>query len=169
MTAESRLPPVRRVVTGHTTDRKATVLIDGPAPVTRNPAPGLSSATLWCTERTPAPIPVGTDIEDMGARTGSVPPLKNGTRFAVLDFLPGNTSWMHRTESVDYVVVMSGEIDVSIDDATLTLRAGDVMVQRGTNHAYLNRGTGIARVAFMMVDAEPLGFGNTSHAPRSAK
>ena len=64
---------------------------------------------------------------------------------------------------------MSGEIDVSIDDATLTLKAGDVMVQRETNHAYFNRGSGIARVAFMMVDAEPLGFGNTSHAPPSAK
>lgn len=159
------LPPVRRVVTGHTPERKAIVLLDGQAPVTRNPAPGLISTMMWCTDRTPASIPIGTQIEDMGARSTGAPPPKNGTRFAVLDFLPGNTTWMHRTESVDYVVVISGEIDMEMDDSTVTLKAGDVMVQRGTNHSWVNRGKEVARVAFMMIDAEPLGFGHTSHTP----
>jgi uncharacterized cupin superfamily protein len=78
----------------------------------------------------------------------------------VIDFPPGNPGRMHRTETIDYVIVISGEIDMDMDDSTVHLRAGDVMVQRGTNHAWVNRGTAPARVAFVLVDAKPLGIGH---------
>jgi uncharacterized cupin superfamily protein len=66
---------------------------------------------------------------------------------------------MHRTESIDYVIVLDGEIDMDMDNSTVTLKAGDVMVQRGTNHAWANRSKARARVAFVLIDAEPLGVG----------
>ena len=67
---------------------------------------------------------------------------------------------MHRTETIDYVIVISGEIDMDMDNSTVTLKAGDVMVQRGTNHAWINRGKERARLAFVLVDATPLGIGH---------
>jgi uncharacterized cupin superfamily protein len=67
---------------------------------------------------------------------------------------------MHRTETIDYVVVMEGEIEMEMDDSTIVLRAGDVLVQRGTHHAWINRSGAPARVAFVLVDAVPLGIGH---------
>jgi uncharacterized cupin superfamily protein len=66
---------------------------------------------------------------------------------------------MHRTETIDYVIVIEGEIDMDMDDSTVKLKAGDIMVQRGTNHAWANRSSKHARVAFVLVDAKPLGIG----------
>jgi uncharacterized cupin superfamily protein len=67
---------------------------------------------------------------------------------------------MHRTETVDYVIVIEGEIDMDMDDSSVKLHQGDVMVQRGTNHAWVNRSDQKARVAFVLIDAEPLGIGH---------
>jgi quercetin dioxygenase-like cupin family protein len=67
---------------------------------------------------------------------------------------------MHRTETIDYVIVLSGEIDMETDDSTIKLKAGDVLVQRGTNHAWINHGTEPVRVAFILIDADPLGIGH---------
>jgi len=67
---------------------------------------------------------------------------------------------MHRTETIDYVIVMQGELDMDMDDSTVKLKAGDVMVQRGTNHAWVNRGKEVARAAFVLIDATPLGIGH---------
>jgi quercetin dioxygenase-like cupin family protein len=154
------LPPIRRIVTGHDQNGTAQVIIDGPASNVRRAPHGNSSTLMWCTDRNPADISIGTDAEDMGARILGTPPPPNGTRFTVNDFPPGGTPLMHRTETVDYVLVLAGEIDMDMDDSTVTLRAGDIMIQRGTNHAWANRGTETARVAFILVDAEPLGIGN---------
>jgi quercetin dioxygenase-like cupin family protein len=152
-------PPIRRIITGHEGD-VAKVLIDAPASNAKFPSPGTVSTLIWCTDGAPATIPAGTEIEDMGARIlGTAPPAK-GTRFAVIDFSPGNKPHMHRTETVDYVICLEGEIDMDMDESTVTMRAGDIMVQRGTNHAWANRGTSRARVAFVLIDAEPLGVGN---------
>jgi naringenin degradation protein FdeH len=152
-------PPIRRIITGHEGD-VAKVLIDAPASNAKFPSPGTVSTLIWCTDGAPATIPVGTAIDDMGARIlGTAPPAK-GTRFAVIDFSPGNKPHMHRTETVDYVICLEGEIDMDMDESTVTMRAGDIMVQRGTNHAWANRGTSRARVAFVLIDAEPLGVGN---------
>jgi quercetin dioxygenase-like cupin family protein len=77
----------------------------------------------------------------------------------VIDFPPGNAAHMHRTETIDYVIVLEGEIEMDMDRSTVRLKAGDVMVQRGTNHAWANRGSTRARVAFVLIDAEPIGIG----------
>jgi quercetin dioxygenase-like cupin family protein len=152
-------PPIRRVITGHDEARVAKVLIDAPATNAKFPSPGTVSTMIWCTDGAPAAIPAGDTPEDMGARIiGTAPPPK-GTRFAVIDFPPGNAPHMHRTETIDYVIVLEGEIDMDMDQSTVRLKAGDVMVQRGTNHAWANRGNARARVAFVLIDAEPLGIG----------
>jgi quercetin dioxygenase-like cupin family protein len=152
-------PPIRRVITGHDDARIAKVLIDAPATNAKFPSPGTVSTMIWCTDSAPATVPVGETPEDMGARIlGTAPPSK-GTRFAVIDFPPGNAPHMHRTETIDYVIVLEGEIDMDMDQSTVRLKAGDVMVQRGTNHAWANRGSARARVAFVLIDAEPLGIG----------
>ena len=67
---------------------------------------------------------------------------------------------MHRTETIDYVIVLAGELEMRMDDSTVKLKAGDVLVQRGTNHAWINRGAEPARVAFILIDAKPLGIGH---------
>jgi quercetin dioxygenase-like cupin family protein len=151
---------VRRIVTGHDEKNVAKAMIDGPASNARHSNSGITSTLIWCTDSAPATMPIGEEFEDMGARKLGTPPPPKGTRFAVLDFPPGNKPAMHRTESIDYVIVISGEIDMDMDDSTVTLRAGDVMVQRGTNHSWVNRSNAPSRVAFVLVDAEPLGIGH---------
>jgi quercetin dioxygenase-like cupin family protein len=152
-------PPIRRVITGHDAGNVAKVLIDSAATNAKYPGPGTVSTLMWCTDHTPAAISVGEHIEDMGARILGTAPPANGTRFTVIDFPPGNKPHMHRTETIDYVLVLEGEIDMDMDDSTVKLKAGDIMVQRGTNHAWANRGTARARVAFVLIDAQPIGFG----------
>jgi hypothetical protein len=160
MTKPEASPPIRRVVTGHDAGHVAKVLMDSPATNSKGPGTGLVSTLIWSTDRTPAQVPVGEEIEDMGARMlGSAPP-PSGSRFAVIDFPPGVVSAMHRTETVDYVIVIEGEIDMDMDDSSVKLHQGDVMVQRGTNHAWVNRSDQKARVAFVLIDAEPLGIGH---------
>ena len=152
-------PPIRRVVTGHDAHEVAKVIIDGAAANWKSSSPGTVSTLIWSTDTTPADIAVGEAIEDLGARVIGTAPPAHGTRFAVIDFPPGNSGRNHRTETIDYVIVIAGEIDMDLDDSTVRLRAGDVMVQRGTNHAWVNRGTERARLAFVLVDAKPLGIG----------
>ncbi|MDE2167613.1 MAG: cupin domain-containing protein [Alphaproteobacteria bacterium] len=153
-------PPIRRIVTGHSAAKVAKVIKDGPATNAKYPGHGVVSTLIWCTDSTPADIAIGEDAEDMGNRVlGTVPP-KNGTRFAVIDFPPGNPPVMHRTETIDYVLCLAGEMTMEMDGSTITLKAGDVMVQRGTNHAWVNRGRERARLAFVLIDAKPLGIGH---------
>jgi len=151
--------PVRRVVTGHDSNKVAKVLIDALATNKKFLPSGTVSTLIWATDCTPADIAMGERVEDMGARMLGTAPPPNGTRFTVNDFPPGNNAVMHRTETIDYVLVLSGEIDMVTDQSTIKLKAGDVMVQRGTNHAWVNRGTEVARVAFVLIDAKPLGIG----------
>jgi quercetin dioxygenase-like cupin family protein len=159
MTDKPDYPPIRRIITGHDANNVAKVLIDGPATNAKYPGAGAVSTMMWSTDSAPAKMPVGTDAEDMGARILGTAPPANGTRFAVIDFPPGNTPHMHRTETVDYVLVLEGEIEMDMDDSTVKMKAGDIMVQRGTNHAWANRSNARARVAFVLIDAEPLGIG----------
>ena len=152
-------PPIRRFVTGHDADHLAKVLMQGPATNAKYPSPGTVSTLIWSTDRTPADIAVGEEIEDLGARIIGTAPPANGSRFAVIDFPPGNEARMHRTETIDYVLVLEGEIEMDMDGSTVKMKAGDVMVQRGTNHAWANRSSKRARLAFVLIDAVPLGIG----------
>ncbi len=151
--------PIRRVVTGHNRDRVAKVLVDAPAANTRETQPGRFTTLLWCTDSAPCTMPIGDDIEDMGARElGTYPPV-DGTRLMIAEYPPHNAPIMHRTETIDYIIVLSGSIDMELDEnEVVTLRQGDVMIQRGTNHAWINRYDEVCRMAFVLIDAEPLGL-----------
>ena len=162
-------PPIRRVVTGHDDKNVAKVLIDAPATNAKYPSRGLVSTMIWCTDSAPAKMPVGEKVEDMGARIIGTAPPAHGTRFAVIDFPPGCHPHMHRTETVDYVIVIEGEFEMDMVKSTVKLKQGDVMVQRGTNHAWANRSNKHARVAFVLVDAQPLGIGTPVLGTASAR
>jgi quercetin dioxygenase-like cupin family protein len=165
----NQYPPIRRFVTGHDGKGIAKVIKQGPATNAKYPSPGTVSTLIWSTDQTPADISIGEDIEDLGARILGTAPHANGTRFAVIDFPPGNEARMHRTETIDYVIVLEGEIEMDMDSSTVKMKAGDVMVQRGTNHAWANRSDKRARVAFVLIDAVPLGVGHPITGSASAR
>jgi quercetin dioxygenase-like cupin family protein len=152
--------PIRRVITGHDGKNVAKVILEGPATNTKRPREGVASTLMWCSDAMPADISLGENAEDMGARILGTAPPANGSRFIVMEFAPGIESEMHRTETIDYIVMLSGEIEMDMDDSTVKLRAGDIMVQRGTNHAWVNRGKEPARLAIVLLDAKPLGIGH---------
>lgn len=158
---ERKPDPIRRVVTGHDGNGSAKVIVDGEAGNIRGgSSPGQFSTLMWCTDSAPCTMPVGEDAEDMGARTlGTYPPV-NGTRFMIAEYPPGNHPRMHRTETIDYIIVLDGKIDMELDEGRMvTLNRGDVLIQRGTYHAWINRYDETCRMAFVLIDAEPLGIG----------
>ncbi|MFN0301639.1 MAG: cupin domain-containing protein [Burkholderiales bacterium] len=174
---------IRRIVTGHDANGKAIVLSDD-APKNikvRKASGGLVSSLLWATDESPANI---SGSQDRSIREIGVAPPPRGSVFRIVDFPPTDASGihhdaviremgldghaesggarhplMHRTKSIDYVIVLQGEIDMLLDDSEVHLRAGDTMVQQGTNHAWVNRGRDVCRIAFVLIDAdEPAGF-----------
>ncbi|HXF52737.1 MAG TPA: cupin domain-containing protein [Hyphomicrobiaceae bacterium] len=151
--------PVRRVVTGHDERHVAKVIRDDFAENRRSSRPEVTSTLIWSSDEMPADIRIGAAVEDMGARKLPTQPPPNGSRFIVMEFLPGASGQMHRTDTLDYISVLEGEIEMDMDDTTVRLKAGDVMVQRGTNHAWKNRSTRKARLAIVLLDAKPLGIG----------
>ena len=82
--------------------------------------------------------------------------LPGGTVFRVVEFSPGVQSRNHRTDSIDYAVVIKGEIDMDIDGVNVHLKAGDVLVQRGTIHNWINNGTEPCIISFALLDAKPV-------------
>jgi quercetin dioxygenase-like cupin family protein len=159
MTEQSPGGPVRRVVTGHDANDVALVIWDDALTKVKRGKSGFLTH-LWNTKETPADIRVGTSIDDPGDEPHITPPPPGGSRFVIIDYPPGNSGTMHRTETIDYVIVLAGEIDMDMDDSSVHLKTGDVMVQRGTNHAWFNRGTETARVVFVLIDADPIGIGH---------
>jgi quercetin dioxygenase-like cupin family protein len=141
---------VRRVVTGHKADGKATVLIDEIAKNVISSRPGANSAVVWTTEGFPASN--DGDADASARKTGTT--LENGTVFRVISFGPGVTPRNHRTDSIDYAVVIAGEIDMALDDETVHLKAGDVLIQRGTIHNWINNGTEPCIIAFVLIAAK---------------
>jgi len=146
---------LRRVVTGHDANGRAVVKIDE---LTKNPPsgrPGRSACVVWTTEGFPVD---NTGDEDGGTRQVGTT-LNNGTVFRVVEFMPGVSPRVHRTDSIDYAVVMSGEIDMEMDDSVVHLKAGDVLVQRGTIHNWVNHGAESCVIAFVLIDAKPVEIG----------
>ena len=127
----SKPKTVRRVVTGHRADGRSTVLIDTPAPnVNHRPRTG---GEVRDNETLLRDFGIGTEV----AR-GHAP----------------RHPAIHRTRSIDYVIVLEGEIELLLDDGEVRLCAGDVVVQRGTNHAWINRGDAVCRLGMVFIDAE---------------
>ncbi len=145
--------PIRRIVTGHDAAGKAIVVIDSAATNIKRPDDKVSSTLMWVTDQAPSDLLAEGDA---GARIVGTAPPEGGTRFAVLDILPGNTfHGQHRTDTVDYVICLIGEVDMALDDEVVKMKAGDIMIQRGTNHAWMNRSAAPARIAFVLIDALP--------------
>src|SRR5215472_1418667 len=92
-------PPIRRVITGHDKNNVAKVIIDGAATNAKQGASGATSTLIWSTDSTPADVSIGEAIEDLGARIIGTPPPENGSRFAVIEFPPGNPEHTHTTET----------------------------------------------------------------------
>ena len=176
--AAQQPPEVRRVVTKIDSSGKAVVMFDGAVQLKsfRSPNP---AGEMWVTDKT---LPDFNWSADRAlTKVGLVPP-KNGTIFRIVDFvplspemekkmdinlmmkvvgdhapakgLPPRHPMMHRTRSLDYAIIMSGEIDMLLDEGEVRLKAGDVVVQQATNHAWVNRSGKPCRVAFILMDSQ---------------
>ncbi len=168
---------VRRVVTGHDKNGTAVVVMDGTLQ-TQIRAAGVGSVALWITDESPADI---SGSKDRAARSIGVPPPANGSILRIVDFPPVtgdikvdnaaftaemglgkqqrgggkhvNHPFMHRTKSVDCAIVLDGEIDMLLDDTEVHVKAGDILVQQGTNHAWVNNSGKNCRICFVLIDA----------------
>ena len=173
------LPPIRRIVTGDDAEGRSRIIEDGESPSVRTvpERPGYRVTNLWCTGSSPPQI----DEPDAIASHAGLPPPRAGTLLRVVDYPPESAdqlerrrqqeatfgklfsgtdhrpqsrhAGMHRTDTIDYAIVLEGEIVAVMDDGETVMRAGDIMVQRGTAHAWANRSGAPARIAFVLVDA----------------
>jgi quercetin dioxygenase-like cupin family protein len=140
----------RRVVTGHDPRGVSVFIDDGPPPMVRTAADGALFYEIWSTAATPTPISAIEPDPTQGPL--SVPPPPGGTKIRINEFPPGVVSPDHRTQSVDYGIVLDGEVVLVLDGEETVLRPGDVVVQRGTRHRWENRTDRTARMAFVLID-----------------
>jgi hypothetical protein len=149
----------RRVVTGHDSNGKSVVLADGPPPQhhpMHGPEVGADFYEIWnCTR--PVPLLRAVEPTEPNERAFTIMPV-SGHLLRIIEIYPpslgGKRTVMHRTSTLDYVVVISGEIVLLLDDSEVTLRQGEVVVQRGADHAWENRSSQPARMAFFHIDAQ---------------
>lgn len=174
-------PSFRRVVTGHDERGRAVISMQGPPPSVfpLQAVPGTTFHEIWNTSETPAPIDDGPDPTLRPLVLGPPP---NGSLVRIVDIPPDSVQnavsaeaaaaafaeigareagtgsgdsphrLMHRTETVDYGIVLSGNVWLVVDDGEVELKPGDIVVQRGTNHAWSNRSDTTARMAFVLLD-----------------
>lgn len=143
---------IRRVVTSHDDKGRAVVAIDEVSRDVVSFRPGATVANIWST----VGFPVDNDGLTDTAKEITGTTRAGGTVFRVIEFAPGVAPRNHRTDSIDYAVVLSGEIDMTLDDQVVPLRAGDVLVQRGTIHNWINRSDAPCVIAFVLIDAKPV-------------
>jgi len=174
------LPPIRRIVTANDANGRSRIAEDAPATAIRvvEGRPGYRSVNVWRTEAAPAPVDAPDTIE---SHKGILPPKNGGSILRIIDFPPeakdpaerhrqisatfgsiftdadhdkreGAHPGMHTTTTVDYAILLEGEIWAVMDDNETLMRAGDVLIQRGTNHAWANRSKKTARIAFVLLD-----------------
>ena len=143
---------IRRVVTGHDAQGRARVTIDETCGNVISRRPNHASCVVWSSGEFPADN--GGERDGAAREVATTDP--NGTVFRIVEYRPGVAPRNHRTESIDYAVVLAGEIDMELEGETVQLRAGDVLVQRGTVHNWVNRGAGPCVIAFVLVAAKPV-------------
>jgi mannose-6-phosphate isomerase-like protein (cupin superfamily) len=172
-----QLRSTRRIVTGHDAKGKAVVLMDAPLQARQRSAGGNGMTLLWVTDEFPVDV---SGSADRAQTQVGVPPRANGTIFRIVDFAPmapnappvdhhqvllsmgidpatqgyGRHANTHRTKTIDYAIVLDGEIDMLLDDSEIHVKAGDVLVQQATNHAWVNNGIQPCRIAFILIDAK---------------
>lgn len=147
---------IRRIVTGHKPNGAATVMIDEVSRDVVNPRPGATFHNIWS-----ATLPANNDDASDGAKRIVGTAMKGRSVFRVIEYAPGVAPRNHRTDSIDYGVVLSGEIVMVLDEEEVCLRAGDVLVQRGTIHNWVNRGDAPCIIAFVLIDAESVTVGGS--------
>ena len=167
---------MRRVVTGLDDNNHAVVLFDSMMPL-KAVGPGIIATNFWITDSYPPSL---LKDDPSGRPIGTAPP-DNGTKFRVVEFAPLDAAaeaklppemiakgianapkrgipvkhpLMHRTRSLDYAVILSGEIDMMLDDTNVHLKPGDVIVQQATNHAWVNHGKEPCRILFVLMDSK---------------
>ena len=185
---------VRRVLTGHDAQGRSTFIADGPAPNVKEMSamPGLALTDLWETKGAPADNAGDKDNAD---RPVHLEPPKNGTILRIVEF-PPDAAWrggtdgkdgfksigaghaqdrhsadpmMHKTSTVDYIIVLKGEIYAIMETGEKLLKAGDILVQRGTNHSWSVRTSEPCIVAAVLVSAKPAGAKKKSPAKKTKK
>ena len=177
------LRKIRRIVTGHNAQGKSVIATDAPSPHTLAllDDPPLGMTDLWVTSGSPAD---NSGSEDLAARAAiTLEPPRGGSIFRVVEFPPDQATvgkldreklfeamhaggamdhegarhpGMHKTATVDYAIVLSGEIYAMMDEGEALMKAGDCLIQRGTNHAWSNRSQQPCLVAFVLVSANPV-------------
>jgi quercetin dioxygenase-like cupin family protein len=143
---------IRRVVTGHDDQGRAKVLIDEQVNNVFSHRQNAEYGVIWSTDSLPANNDGSEDPSNKKIGTT----IENGSVFRIVSFGPGVAPRNHRTDSIDYAVVMSGEIDMVLDNETARLKAGDVLVQRGTVHNWINNGKEPCIIAFALISAQPV-------------
>ncbi|HEY5608375.1 MAG TPA: cupin domain-containing protein [Alphaproteobacteria bacterium] len=172
---------VRRVVTGHDKDGNAIIVMDGAAPNVRvRKESGVVSTVMWREFATPAVLDDRGGVKDLSLGEVALSAPVNGSVFRIVEFAPepegvsaadaerlareigaapqaGRTlrhPSIHRTDSIDYVVILDGEMDMLVDEGEVHVKAGEVIIQRGTNHAWVNRSGKPCRIAIVLIDAK---------------
>jgi len=185
---------VRRVLTGHDAAGRSTFIADGEAPNVKEMTAitGLALTDLWETGAAPAS---NLGLKDAAARPVHLEPPKNGTILRIVEF-PPDSAWrgvtdgkagfkaigaghaqdksssdpmMHKTATVDYIIVLKGEIYAIMDTGEKLLRAGDILVQRGTNHSWSVRSNEPCIIAAVLVSAKPVGAPSTKKPSKKSK
>ncbi len=143
--------PIRRVVTGHDAQGRAGIASDAHLDAKPIPSGDAEFALVWTTATVPADNNDATD----GALREAGLTLHQGSVIRVVDLLPGSTSPMHRTDSLDYGIVLSGQLELELEQGVKTLLGpGDIVVQRGTAHRWRNpSATEKCRVVFVLIEA----------------
>lgn len=142
---------IRRVVTGHKENGKATVVIDEISKNVLSKRAGQTSTVIWATDQL---VPDMRELRDISADVQTTT-IENGSVLRISHFEPGVAPRVHRTDSIDYAIVLSGRIDMELDDGEMVhLNAGDVLVQRGTIHNWTNPGPEDCMIAFILIHAK---------------
>ena len=167
---------IRRVVAGINKTGKAVIQYDADATNVTQATNNIKTTLLWVTDQAPTN---NEGNEDSANQEIGIPPPPMGSIFRIVEFTPegsdgGSDEYkylssvraeenecarhpgMHKTNSIDYAIIMSGEIDMLVDDDEVHLKAGDVIVQRGNNHAWANRGTNPYSIKFILIDSDPV-------------
>ena len=144
---------IRRVVTGHTEAGEAVFISDNQYETILIPSGDAAMATIWTTITVPADLNDATDGRERDAGTT----LKGGSVIRIVDMLPNASSPVHRTDSIDYGIIISGKIELELDNQVFkTLSQGDIIVQRGTIHKWRNPSSDeICRIVFVLTEAKP--------------
>ncbi len=176
----SPLPPARRIVTGNGADGRSRIVEDGPSPATSaaTARSNFRSVNLW---RTLGPDALVDAPDTITSHSGVLPPT-GGTVIRVIDIPPepadpeehlrqteatfrqlfpdadhtpahARHPGMHTTDTIDYAILLQGELVAVMEEDETIMRAGDILIQRGTAHAWANRSGAMARICFVLTDA----------------